>query len=84
MELITTFVSRDKLMEWEKFATEKQHSKMDEVCPSVKAHGIIISICLFVISLYFGVPDVDHCASRCFSVVGRSNTHLFIPIPLSP
>ena len=75
---ITNLVSRDKLIEWERFAKEKQDTLYDNsIFPAVKPLGLIISITIFSLSLLTGYPsfyseitnDVDHQASRCMSLL---------------
>lgn len=69
MDIVTSLVSRDKLIEWERFATEQQNKSTDDLFPSVRLYGLIISIVIFIISLYIPlVTPSDPCASRCMSL----------------
>jgi phosphate transporter len=70
MEIVTNYVSRDKLIEWERFATEAQSKTNDDVIPAVRLQGLIFSVVVFVISLV--VPMVspsDPAASKCMSLL---------------
>ena len=70
MDIITSLVSRDKLIEWEMFATEFQNKNADDIFPSVRVHGLIIAIVVYVVSL--AVPLVtpnDPAACRCMSLL---------------
>lgn len=69
MEVITGLVSRDKLIEWERFATEQQNKSGDDLFPSVRLYGLLISVVVFLCFLV--VPVItprDPCASRCLSL----------------
>jgi len=69
MDIVTSLVSRDKLLEWERFATERHH-KAEDIFPSVRFLGLSISLLIFVASLV--VPMVtpsDPAASRCMSLL---------------
>ena len=71
MEVVTSYVSRDKLMEWERFATEEQNKgSNDGVIPAVRVQGLVISIVIFVVSLAVPLitPD-DPAASKCLSLL---------------
>lgn len=69
MDTVTSLVSRDKLIEWERFATEQQMGVSDDIFPSVRFSSLIISLTLFVISLFLQVGEGnDPAASRCLSV----------------
>ena len=70
MDIITSLVSRDKLIEWEMFATEFQNKNADDMFPSVRFHGLIIAIIVYIVSL--AVPLVtpnDPAACRCMSLL---------------
>lgn len=70
MDTVTSLVSRDKLLEWERFATEQQSKSSDDIFPSVHALGLLISLGVFAVSL--SVPYVipnDPAASRCLSLL---------------
>ena len=70
MDLVTGLVSRDKLIEWEKFATEQQVKSEDEVFSAVRPIELFISIFLYWASQYCPVvPEDDPCASRCLSLL---------------
>lgn len=70
MEVVTNYVSRDKLIEWEKFATEAQKGNNDDVIPEVNLHGLFFSISIFVLSLLMPlVTPNDPSASRCMSLL---------------
>jgi phosphate transporter len=70
MDTVTTLVSRDKLIEWEMFATEIKSKSDDAVFSSVRVHGLIIAVVVYIISL--AIPTVtpnDPAASRCMSLL---------------
>jgi phosphate transporter len=70
LEIVTGLVSRDKLLEWERFESERQNKSLDEIFPSVRLNGILISVGLFLITLC--LPNViasDPAASRCLSLL---------------
>ena len=70
MDIVQSLVSRDKLLEWDHFATDKQNQSMDQIFPAVRLSGLIISILIFLVSL--AVPLVntnDEAASRCMSLL---------------
>lgn len=70
MEVVTNYVSRDKLIEWEKFATEAQKGTNDDIIPEVNLHGLFFSIAIFVLSLLMPlVTPNDPSASRCMSLL---------------
>lgn len=70
MEVVTSLVSRDKLIEWERFATEQQMKSGDEIFPSVHFVGLLMSLAVFIVSLSmpYLIPN-DPAASRCFSLL---------------
>jgi hypothetical protein len=51
MDIVTTFVSRDKLLEWEMFATEQQFKVHDDIFSGLRLHGLILSVIVFGVSL---------------------------------
>ena len=70
MEIITGLVSRDKLLQWDRFATEQHAKSSDDIFPSVRPIGVFVSVTVFIISLF--VPMVsshDPCAERCMSLL---------------
>ncbi len=70
LEIVTGLVSRDKLLEWERFASERQTKSLDEIFPSVRLNGILISVGTFLITLC--LPNIiasDAAASRCMSLL---------------
>eukprot|EP01038_Epipyxis_sp_PR26KG_P009656 gene9656-12998_t len=70
MDIVTSLVSRDKLIEWERFATEQQNKINDDIFPSVRFFGLTISIIIFAISLFFPlITPNDPQASRCLSLL---------------
>lgn len=70
MEVVTSYVSRDKLMEWERHATEMQAKGSDDIMPSVRVQGLVISIVIFVMSLTFPlITPHDPAASKCMSLL---------------
>lgn len=70
MEQIAQYVSRDKLLEWENFATEEAAKLSDSVMPSVRVWPLLVSIGLFVASMRLEViAPPDPCADRCLSMV---------------
>jgi hypothetical protein len=81
-DVLTSLVSRNKLMEWEVFAKDLHlRSQDDLIFPAVKSFGLFISVSLFSLSLltqtpsFFildpttGLRSVDIQASRCMSLV---------------
>lgn len=70
MDSISGLVSRDKLLEWERFATQQQNKNADDIFPSVRPIGVIVSLLIFGISLFAPLVNAnDPAASRCLSVV---------------
>jgi phosphate transporter len=70
MDTVTSLVSRDKLIEWDRFAIEQQNKANDDLFPNVKVYGLLISLSLFAISLFFPfVNPNDLQASRCMSLL---------------
>lgn len=70
IDIVTDLVSRNKLMEWEIFASEQKYKSDDEIFPSVKPHSVLISVLLFLLSLAFPiVTPHDVAANRCFSLL---------------
>lgn len=70
MEIVTGLVSRDKLIEWDRFATDQQQKANDDLFPSLRVQGLMISMSLFIISLFVPlVPADDPCAQRCASLL---------------
>lgn len=70
MEKIAMWVSRDKLLEWETFATEEATRKLDDVFPSVRISGLVVSLGLFFVSCSVElIHPADPCAERCLSLV---------------
>lgn len=73
MEAVTSLVSRDKLIEWERFATEQQSRASDDIFPSVRFPQLLFSFFLFALSLLAprgGLSLVsDPVASRCLSLL---------------
>lgn len=70
MDIVTSLVSRDKLIEWEMFATEIQNKNDDDIFPSVRTYGVIVAIIVYLVSL--AVPLVspnDPAACRCMSLL---------------
>lgn len=70
MDVVTSLVSRDKLLEWERFATEQSSRSLDEIFPAVRLTGLSISLVIFAASLL--VPMVipgDPVASRCMALL---------------
>lgn len=57
-DIVTSLVSRNKLMEWEVFAKDL-HLRLqdDQIFPSVKVFGLIISLSLFLVSLFSHTPS---------------------------
>lgn len=70
IEIVTGLVSRDKLLEWERFATERQAKVADDIFPSVRFHSMMISVGTFLLTLILPpiIPN-DPAASRCFSLL---------------
>ncbi|RYH02443.1 hypothetical protein EON65_47960, partial [archaeon] len=70
MEVVCSLVSRDKLIEWERFASEQQLKASDDLFPSVKFLSLLFSVTVFVVSLCtpYVIPN-DPAASRCLSLL---------------
>lgn len=70
MDVVTSLVSRDKLIEWERFATEQQTKANDDLFPSVRFYGLFLSLTMFGASLCLPtiIPN-DPAASRCMSLL---------------
>lgn len=69
MDTVTSLVSRDKLIEWERFATEQQMKVSDDIFPSVRFSSLTISVALFIVSLFLPIGESnDPAASRCLSL----------------
>lgn len=70
MDRVTNLVSRDKLIEWERFATEQQTKSNDDIFPSVRLFGLLLSLLIFGIALLVNliIPD-DKIASRCMALL---------------
>ena len=70
MDIVTSLVSRDKLLEWERFATEQSNRSLDDIFPSVRIVGLSISVLVFAASLFIPmVTPNDPVASRCMSLL---------------
>eukprot|EP00599_Poterioochromonas_sp_BG-1_P000069 CAMPEP_0173146114 /NCGR_PEP_ID=MMETSP1105-20130129/8290_1 /TAXON_ID=2985 /ORGANISM="Ochromonas sp., Strain BG-1" /LENGTH=531 /DNA_ID=CAMNT_0014060233 /DNA_START=102 /DNA_END=1697 /DNA_ORIENTATION=+ len=70
MDIVTGLVSRDKLIEWERFATEQQNKASDDIFVAVRPLGLSLSFFIFVLSLVMPpiIPN-DPAASRCLSLL---------------
>lgn len=70
METVTGLVSRDKLIEWERFATEQQAKLTDDIFPSIRGLGLFASCIMFTATLCLPmiIPN-DPAASRCLSLL---------------
>lgn len=70
MEQIAQYVSRDKLLEWENFATEEAAKQADKILPSVRLVPLSLSLAVFLVSMRTElIVPPDPCASRCLSLV---------------
>ncbi len=70
MERIAQLVSRDKLIEWEAFATEEATKTLDDVFPSVRFRGLGISVACFALSTEVHlIESASPCAERCLSLL---------------
>lgn len=70
MDIITSLVSRDKLLEWEMFATEFSNKNEEDMFPSVRIHGLIIALIVYAVSLAVPlVTPTDPAAQRCMSLL---------------
>ena len=70
MEDVTNLVSRDKLIEWERFATEQQNKSNDDIFPAVRLFGVLISLLVFALSLIVNlITPNDPVASRCMALL---------------
>jgi phosphate transporter len=70
MDIVTGLVSRDKLIEWERFATEQQNKVNEEIFVSVRWSGLLLSLSVFILTL--SMPSIipnDPAASRCMSLL---------------
>jgi anion transporter len=70
MELVAQFVSRDKLLEWELFATEEALQSSNSILPAVRTIPLVISLSIFAAShrVTLIYPE-DPCAERCLSML---------------
>eukprot|EP01039_Chlorochromonas_danica_P015119 gene15119-17740_t len=69
MEQVTSLVSRDKLIEWERFATEQQMRSSDDIFPSVRFPNLAASVLVFVVLASTpAVLPTDPAASRCLAL----------------
>lgn len=70
IDTITEIVSRDKLIEWERFDSERQKMTDDELFPSVRVTGLLFSLLVFIVSLFLPIiPFADGPARRCLSLL---------------
>jgi phosphate transporter len=70
MDVVTSLVSRDKLIEWERFATEQQNKINDDIFPAIRVHGLVLSLLVFAVSLFVPlITPSDPSASRCMSLL---------------
>ena len=70
LEVITSYVSRDKLIEWERFASERTQKSDDEIFPAVRVAGIVISILVFLITSQAPLlTTADASAKKCLSLL---------------
>ena len=70
IEVVAGLVSRDKLLQWERFANEQQYKTDDDIFPAVRLHGLIIAFIVLAASLFLPVvPENDPCARRCMSLL---------------
>ena len=71
MEVVSSLVSRDKLLEWQRFATEQGSSGAnDDIFPSVRVSGLVFSLLIFAASLLVPlISPADPYASRCLSLL---------------
>ncbi|KAJ1432819.1 Sodium:sulfate symporter transmembrane region-domain-containing protein [Ochromonadaceae sp. CCMP2298] len=69
IDIVTGLVSRAKLMEWDRFATE-QRSGSDLLFPAVRWGGLLFSAALFTISLFLPPFELaNDPANRCLSLL---------------
>jgi len=71
IEVLGGLVSRDKLLEWDRFATDLQDSARDEIFPAIRIYGLLISVALFVLSLAVPLMVIENnpAATRCVSLL---------------
>ena len=70
IDVVSGLVSRDKLLAWEMFAVEQKNKSSNDILPSVRIHGLAISIVIFVVSLHVTViTPAEPAASRCLSLL---------------
>lgn len=70
IDIITEFVSRDKLLEWQNSEMMEKMQEQDNIMPSVRPLQLAVSILLFVVS--FQLPAVapnNPPANRCLSLL---------------
>jgi phosphate transporter len=70
MEVVDGLVSRGKLMEWERFASEQKSKINDDIFPSVRPLGILAAVVVFLVSSYVPLISAgDPCARRCLTLL---------------
>lgn len=70
LEVVTGLVSRDKLLEWDRFATAQQTKSSDDIFPSVRPLGIAAALVVFLITSFVPVVRADDpCARRCATLL---------------
>ena len=70
MDIVTSLVSRDKLMEWDRMEKENKAMTKEDIFPAVRIPGLVVSILLFLITYFFPVIAADDpCAQRCMSLL---------------
>lgn len=79
MDTVTSLVSRDKLIEWERFATEQQlnssQNSLNDIFPSVRFPNLFFALFVFFILLLptspisYVIPSHDFAATRCFALL---------------
>lgn len=70
LDIVASYVSRDKLLEWQTNEGSGKSDQSDEIFPAVKPLPLAVSLLLFIISFQF--PEIDpgnpH-ANRCLSIL---------------
>jgi phosphate transporter len=70
VDVISAFVSRDKLLEWQHGEMMEKLQEQDNIMPAVKPLPLTVSVLLFIVS--FQLPAVapnNPAANRCLSVL---------------
>lgn len=78
IDLVTSFISRDHLMEWELHASNRNIKVDTSLFPAVRWSGLIVSLMIFIVSLLMpimmtndsgGIFSAATAANRCMSLL---------------